>query len=86
MHAVMFKAPLMISCEEFEDFVLEYLDGGLTPRQRFVFELHLKICSECRAYLQEYQRAMTLVEAQKKIQQTDVPEDLIAAILDARDQ
>jgi len=42
---MMFKLPMMISCEEFEEFIVEYLEGSLSPRQRSVFELHIKILS-----------------------------------------
>ena len=84
LHALMFKAPLMITCEEFEDFILAYLDGGLTKRQRFVFETHLKVCAECRAYLAEYQRTIQMAAAQRDVAPSDIPEDLITAVLDAR--
>lgn len=78
----------MITCKEFEDFVLSYLDGGLPSRQRSVFEWHLRICRECRDYLAAYKRALelgraVLTAADEPVPQ-DVPEDLIKAILDAR--
>lgn len=84
LHSVMFRAPMMITCEEFEDFILDYLEGGLTGRQRFVFEAHLKICAECRAYLTEYRRAMSMIDAQRDAPACEVPEDLVTAILAAR--
>ena len=78
----------MITCTEFEDFVLSYLDGELTKRQRSVFEWHLRICRECRDYLAAYQRAAELgrsvLHSPKDMLPEDVPEDLIRAILDAR--
>ncbi|EEE35718.1 conserved hypothetical protein [Rhodobacteraceae bacterium KLH11] len=84
MHSVMFKAPMMITCEEFESFILEYIEGDLSPRQKMIFEMHLRVCAECRAYLKEYERARALTEAQRNIESTEVPDDLIAAILAAR--
>jgi hypothetical protein len=33
----------MITCTEFEDFVLQYLDDELSVRQRSMFEFHLRI-------------------------------------------
>ncbi len=45
------RMPLMITCTEFEGFILAYLEGELPSRQRRVFEFHLKICRECRDYL-----------------------------------
>jgi len=79
----------MITCKEFEDFVLSYLDGELTNRQQSVFELHLRLCRECRDYLAAYQRAADLhravFQSQDEPVPEDVPEDLIKAILDARE-
>ena len=78
----------MITCREFEDFVLRYLDNELTEKQRFVFELHLRLCRECRDYLAAYQRAREVTTAVLAPSDApvpdDVPEDLIKAILDAR--
>lgn len=79
----------MITCREFEDFVLAYLDDELTERQRSVFEWHLRICRECREYLEAYQRTQeiagaVLAPANAPVPD-DVPEDLIKAILEARE-
>ena len=80
----------MITCKEFEDFVLSYLDGELPSRQRSRFEWHLRICRECRDYLAAYQRAAELGRAVSPSPNEpvpeDVPEDLIKAILDARER
>ena len=78
----------MITCREFEDFVLRYLDGELPARQVKVFEWHLRICRECRDYLAAYKRTIDVGKAalgpadQSVIE--DVPEDLISAIVEAR--
>lgn len=80
--------PAMITCQEFEDFVLDYLDGQLPARQRSVFEFHLKICRECRDYLAAYRRTAEIGKAAFGEPTApvpgDVPEDLVKAILDAR--
>jgi len=88
--AVMNTMPLMITCVEFESFILNYLENSLPARQRRVFELHLKVCRECREYLAAYnttvgvaKRTLTDGETDPK---SDVPEDLIKAILAARDR
>ncbi len=89
IHGTMFKLPLMITCEAFEDFILAYLDDELTARQKFVFELHLKVCRECRDYLQAYLASLELVKSAGSIQDLalpdEVPDDLVKAVLDARD-
>ena len=88
VHGAMFKLPLMITCEAFEDFILAYLEGDLSPRQKFVFELHLKMCRECRDYLKAYRASLDL--ARSLSQDPDplpdaVPDDLVAAVLAARE-
>ncbi len=78
----------MITCKEFEDFVLDYLDNELPDRQRSQFELHIRLCRECRQYLQAYKHSMNVSHAVLAPTNTDipndVPEDLIKAILKAR--
>ena len=80
--------PLMITCREFEDFMLAYLDGELPLRQRSIFEFHLKICRECRDYLAAYDRARQVGKAVFTTPSApvpeDVPEDLVKAVLEAR--
>lgn len=79
----------MITCVEFESFVLEYLDNTLPDHQRKIFELHMRLCRECREYLAAYQRSMEIGQsflgpADGELP-TDVPEDLIRAILSANE-
>ena len=89
IHGMMFKLPLMITCEQFEDFILAYLEDDLPKRQKMLFEIHLKMCRECREYLEAYR---TSVELAKDAYTPDdaalpdeVPEDLVKAVLAARD-
>ena len=79
----------MITCREFEAFVLAYIDGDLTQKQLTIFNLHLKMCRECREYLAAYQRTMELTSATalntETFDSSEVPEDLVKAILAAKD-
>ena len=79
----------MITCQEFEEFVLRYLDGELPAAQRRVFEWHMRLCRECREYLAAYRRAIEIGKATLGAPDgpvpENVPEDLISAILSARD-
>ncbi len=79
----------MITCREFEDFILRYLDGELEPRQRKLFERHLWLCRECREYLAAYRRTIeigkTVLGPPNDPVPEDVPEDLVTAVLDSRD-
>ena len=89
IHGMMFKLPFMITCEAFEDFILAYLEDGLPRRQKTVFELHLKMCRECREYLDAYRASMELAKDALRdgddLRAKEVPDDLIKAVLAARD-
>jgi len=79
----------MITCREFEEFIMNYLDGSLPGAQRKKFEFHLRICRECREYLAAYRRTIeighaVLGPAHESVPE-DVPEDLIRAVLDSRE-
>ena len=80
--------PWMINCRQFEDFILAYLEGELTDKQRFVFELHLKVCRECRDYLAAYRRTVEVSRRAFDVPDApvpeEVPEDLVKAVLAAR--
>jgi len=89
MKGMMLKhMPLMITCVDFEDFIVDYLDGELPERQKMVFELHLRICRECREYLAAYRRTMEVSKVTIQSDRTDtldtMPGDLIKAIREAR--
>lgn len=88
IRSIMFKLPLMITCAEFEEFILAYVDGSMSNRQRRIFEFHLAVCRECRDYLAAYRSAMTVtrevVDAETAETLADVPEDLVSAVLAAR--
>ncbi|MCG8358199.1 MAG: zf-HC2 domain-containing protein [Kiloniellales bacterium] len=81
--------PLMITCRELEAFIVDYLDGSLPAGKRRVFDLHIRLCPECRAYLKAYERTIETGQAAfgdpDAPPPDDVPEDLVAAILAARD-
>lgn len=80
--------PLMVTCREFEDFILDYFEGNLSRRQRIVFGLHLLLCSECRTYLEAYGRATALSKAvfedDAAAVPASVPDDLVKAVVAAR--
>ena len=79
----------MITCLEFEEFVLSYLEGELPERQKRIFEWHLRLCRECREYLAAYKRTIEIGKAvlgpANEPVPDDVPEDLIRAVLDSRE-
>ncbi len=87
--AFMFRSlPMMINCREFEEFLIDYFEDSLPKRQRLVFDIHMKICRECREYLVAFKRS---IDVSKRVfadldeeLPDDVPEDLVRAIIDAR--
>ncbi len=80
--------PMMMTCEAFESFILDYLSGDLPPAKRRMFELHIKICRECREYLAAYRESLAMGKAAftaaSEPVPPEVPEDLVRAILAAR--
>ena len=78
--------PMMITCRQFEDFIMDYLEGTLPKRTRHVFEFHIRACRECREYLAAYQRAREIArESQLVSTLSDLPEDLVEAVTIALD-
>ncbi|WP_394199537.1 anti-sigma factor family protein [Litoreibacter albidus] len=81
MQALMFKAPLMIDCETFDSFVVDYLDGHLPKPLRFRFETHLRFCPECKAFLKDYKRVIAVTQSQRETDTVAVPKKLVEAVL-----
>ena len=78
----------MMTCKEFDDFMIDYSGGELSAQQYTRFERHLKMCRSCREYLQAYQHTIKVSQvvfpSPDEPLPADVPEDLIKAILKAR--
>lgn len=76
-----------MTCRELTSFIADYLAGELQADTRVAFERHLSRCPNCVQYVADYRRAVDLgqrVYAHDEEPVTDVPEDLVAAILAAR--
>lgn len=77
-----------MTCKEFIEFVWRYLDERLPHDQRAVFDEHLAVCPGCVNYLASYSETVRLVgrafEDPEGTLPDDVPEELVAAILEAR--
>jgi anti-sigma factor RsiW len=79
-----------MTCQQLIEFLTEYLEGQLPLSQRAAFELHLAICGQCRAYLHNFKA--TIEVTQKAFSDStveapaSVPEELVQAILKAREQ
>ncbi|MGH8119196.1 MAG: hypothetical protein ACRESK_01125 [Gammaproteobacteria bacterium] len=82
--------PGTLTCRQVEQFLLDYLEGNVTLWTWCKFRYHLFLCDDCRQYLQDYRNAVALGrrifvnpedEAAGK-----VPDEILAAILKAREQ
>lgn len=74
-----------MNCREIIEFLLEYVDGGLSSDTKADFERHLAVCESCVAYLATYRetiRASRLASAEDLVD--EAPEELIEAILQSR--
>jgi anti-sigma factor RsiW len=77
-----------MTCREFVDFLMDYLEGELPRRQRETFESHMHDCPQCITYLDTYRETVRLGKeilcpADDSLPE-EVPGDLIEAILAAR--
>jgi anti-sigma factor (TIGR02949 family) len=77
-----------MTCQQFSDFLMEYLDGEVAPEQRTTFEEHLRLCPPCVTYLETYEEAVRIGKACCEDPDGpvpgDVPEALVEAVLRAR--
>ena len=78
----------MRTCRELIEFLMSYLDGDLPKEQRATFEQHLAVCADCVDYVATYRRTRELAASVRDDDEVppDVPEDLVRAILDARER
>jgi len=77
-----------LTCREFVEFLDEYLDGALMPERAAAFDDHLAACPSCVAYMKTYAATIELAReafAADEPVPGDVPEDLVRAILAARE-
>jgi len=77
-----------MTCREFVDFLMAYLDNELESRQREVFDGHITDCPGCGDYLSTYEESVRLGKMACCDEQDlaeEAPEDLVNAILAARE-
>jgi len=75
-----------VTCRDLIDFLDSYLEGELSMAESGRFEAHLAICPDCVNYVASYRTTVALGRAAcvDDALPTDVPEDLVQAILAAR--
>ena len=63
----------MLSCEQANDFIMDYLEDRLPAKTRDKFETHLEKCARCTPFLDQYKKTIELVSQEGQI---EVPPDL----------
>ena len=76
-----------MTCREVTEILDRYLDGDLPKRAQLMMKMHFLICSDCRNYLRSYK--LTIRAAKEYLEldgapPTDMPEELVKAVLAAR--
>ena len=77
-----------ISCESFDTFIVDYIDGNLQAEQKRIFMHHLNECPACRVYLKNYEYRIQLSKSifANDTDKPDIPNQLVEAILAAKKQ
>lgn len=80
------KTTSTISCQQLEEFVVDFLDDKLPSGQRIIFSSHIDSCPKCEVYLDNYQKTIAVSQAAHKLQGSEgecakMPEALVQAIL-----
>ncbi|HEY3447878.1 MAG TPA: zf-HC2 domain-containing protein [Myxococcales bacterium] len=65
----------MLTCQELTELVTDYLEGRLTWGQRLKFQMHLGMCSHCRAYLGQMKQTLKAV-GKVQVEETTPPDVL----------
>ena len=66
----------MLTCKEFDDFMVDYLEQGLPVWQKFMCWLHVKMCSECAIFARQYNRTIALGKKAFDVPDDPVPDSI----------
>jgi len=78
----------MLTCKQFDEFMMDYLEGNLPFWQKISCGLHVRMCRKCAKFVDQYRRVVLLeknafVPAADSIPEA-VPEELVKAALACR--
>lgn len=75
----------MLTCKQFNEFMIDYLEGGLPVWQKYMCWIHVKMCRECAYFVQQYRKAVALgqnaFESPDEAVPDSVPEELVKAAI-----
>jgi predicted anti-sigma-YlaC factor YlaD len=69
-----------MTCRELSELVTDYVEGHMPLTTRVRFQLHLGICSHCRAYLRQLEA--TRKELGRLPAEPTMPDDVKQALLE----
>lgn len=77
-----------MTCRDFLDFIMGYLEGDLPADVRGPFERHLELCPDCHRYLSVYESTVragrpSFADPDAQVP-AEVPDALVKAILASR--
>jgi anti-sigma factor RsiW len=74
-----------MTCAQIADFLMDYLSGGLPRPAAEAFESHLRVCEDCRNYIDSYRKTVAMgrnaLDAADEVKK--MPDSLIRSILHA---
>jgi hypothetical protein len=56
----------VLSCRDVTELATRYMEGDLSLRARLAMRLHLTLCGMCRAYLDQLQKTVRLLNTGPK--------------------
>ena len=68
----------MLTCRELTELVTDYLERKLPIGQRLRFEMHVGMCSHCRAYLRQMKQTVRTLD---KLPEDSVPPEALDQLL-----
>ena len=84
--SAMQNPPGMLTCQEVDRFIDDYLSERLTKVQQGKFKFHIRLCPDCKQYLEKYRRSIELAVAtfHDEDRCAELPEELVEAISAAK--
>lgn len=80
----------MLTCKQFDEFMMDYLEGNLPFWQKVSCGLHVRMCRKCAKFIRQYRRVVLLEKSAFVVPRNSipepVPEELIKAALSHRKQ
>jgi anti-sigma factor RsiW len=67
-----------MTCKEITELLTDYLEGKLSPLERWRFRWHIGLCKDCRAYLRQMRATIRIAG---RLSDEPLPEAVQAQLL-----